>query len=161
MKNIHIAYRLALQLALVLALAGTAFSQGADTPKAMNARDFWQAFQNDREKAEKAYTGETVSLSGVVVSTGISIYMTPNVMLSDQTGGTAYVVCVLPRADTGKLSGFRVGEQITMTGRVYRSKAGGGIIVKECRQAPASLTGGERRLRKYSKDIRCLRTHTS
>lgn len=129
-------------LAVVLIFAGTAFSQGADTPKTVNARDFWQAFQNDREKAEKAYIGETVNLSGIVVSTGISVYMTPNVMLSDQAGGTAYVVCVLPRTDAGKLSGFRLGQQVTMTGRVYRGKAGGGIVVKECRQVPAPLTGG-------------------
>ena len=80
------------------------------------------------------YLGKTVNINGVVVNTGISIYLTPNVMLSDKSDGSIYVICVLPRSDTGTLSGFKKGEQVSMTGRVYSSKIEGGVVIKECRR---------------------------
>ena len=100
----------------------------------MTAKDFWQEFQDDRHNAEAKYIGQTLNYTGVVVDTGISIYLTPNVMLSDSPGGRTYLVCVPPRADVNKLSEFKKGEQITMTGRVYRSKAGGGVVIKESKR---------------------------
>ncbi|CAK7006739.1 MAG: hypothetical protein DELT_00269 [Desulfovibrio sp.] len=123
----------ALPLALTVAFAGAAFSH--DVPPIFAAKEFWQKFEDDRPKAEAEFIGKTMSYTGVVVETGMSIYMTPNVRLSDSPDGPVYLICVLPRADVGKLSEYKKGDQVTMTGRVYRSRADGGVVVKECRRA--------------------------
>jgi len=117
---------------LILSLVQLALAQ--DEIPTITARDFWQEFEDDRPNAEAKYIGQTLSYTGIVVDTGISIYLTPNVMLSDSPDGRAYLICVLPRADVNKLSQFKKGEQVTMTGRVYRSKAGGGVVIKECKR---------------------------
>ena len=109
-----------------------AFSQ--DGIITISAKDFWLEFQNDKHTAESKYIGQTMNYTGVVVGTGISIYMTPNVMLSDNIDGSVYLICVLSRGDVDKLSQFKKGDTITMNGRVYRSKTGGGVVIKECKQ---------------------------
>ncbi|MDL2263057.1 OB-fold putative lipoprotein [Synergistaceae bacterium OttesenSCG-928-I11] len=123
---------LILATVLVLVFAQIAFSEtGIQT---IGAKNFWQEFEDDREKAEAKYIGQTLNFTGVVTGTGISIYLTPNVMLSDSPNGRTHLVCVLPRADVGKLSEFKKGEQATLMGRVYRSKSGGSVVIKECRR---------------------------
>jgi hypothetical protein len=123
----------ALVVVLFLAFAETAVSQ--DSPQTFSAKEFWQKFEDDRPGAEAEFIGKTMSYTGVVVETGMSIYMTPNVRLSDSPNGPVYLVCVLPRADVGKLSSYKKGDRVTMTGRVYSSKSGGGVVVKESRRA--------------------------
>ena len=123
----------ALMAALILSFAGTAFSQ--EPSLSFSAKDFWQKFEDDREKVKEEYIGKTVNVTGVVVETGMSIYLTPNVKLSDTPGGPAYLICVLPRADTGKLAEYNNGDHVTMTGRVYSSNPGKAVVIKECRRA--------------------------
>ena len=117
--------------ALVLFLAGTAFSQ--EPPQTFSAREFWQKFENNRHKAEDEFIGKTMTFTGVVVETGMSIYLTPNVRLSDSPDGPIYVICVLPRAEAGTLSKYKKGDRVAMKGRVYSSKSGRGVVIKECR----------------------------
>lgn len=126
-------FMLALLAMLILAFVGTVLAQDAAQPIAV--KEFWQLFENDRQKAEAEYIGKTMTFTGVVVETGMSIYLTPTARLSDAADGRQYMICVLPRADAGKMSGFKKGERVTMTGRVYSSKPDGGVVVKECRQA--------------------------
>jgi hypothetical protein len=102
------------------------------TPTAV--RDLRQAFAGNRAEADARYLGETVPVTGVVLSTGISRYMTPTVMLSDHAGGELYVICVLPRLDVGKLSDFEPGQSVAMIGRVYRLSERG-VVLKECKAA--------------------------
>lgn len=115
-----------------LALAATASAQ---TESAMPVKDFHQKFETDLKAAEDKYLGQTLDFHGIVVETGTSIYLTPNVRLSDQPDGQVYLICVLPRSDADKLDGFKKGDQVTVTGRVYRAKTGGGVVVKDCRRA--------------------------
>ena len=117
---------------LFLSFVGTALGQ--DASKTVSAKEFWQEFETDREKADAEYIGKTMNFTGVVVETGMSIYLTPNVKLSDSPDGPSYLICVLPRADAGKLSEYTKGDKVTMTGRVYSSKSGGSVVVKECRR---------------------------
>ena len=119
---------------LILVLFILSFTQSAFSEGTISAKDFWQEFQNDKQKAEAKYIGQTLNYTGIVTGTGISIYMTPNVMLSDSADGQNYLICVLPRADVNKLSDFSKGDLVTMTGRVNSSKAGGGVVIKECRR---------------------------
>ena len=105
----------------------------AETPEkageSFSARQLWQAFQDSMEKAEQELIGKTVQIHGIVVDTGMSIYLTPNVKLSDTANGTIYVNCVLPRSDTGLLSEFAKGDRVTMSGRVYRFSANNSSVV--------------------------------
>ena len=119
-----------LPVIMILIFSRTAFSQ--DAQKTFSASEFWQEFENGREKAEAEYLGKTLNYSGVVVETGMSIYLTPNVRLSDSPDGKIYLTCVLPRDKAHTLSEYKKGDLVTMRGRVYRSKSGGGVVVKEC-----------------------------
>ena len=75
--------------------------------------------------------GTELEITGVIVSKGISRYMTANVMLSDKKGGDPYVICVLPgRGDILNLADFNVGEEITMRGKFYATRSQ--IVVKQC-----------------------------
>ena len=124
---------LACMVGLFHIFAGTALGQ--EPPKAFPVREFWQAFEKDRQNAEKDLVGQYFNFTGVVVDKGMSIYMTPNIMLSDVPGGSIYLICVLPRTDTGTLSEYKNGDRVTMTGRVHRSKSGGGVVIKDCKRA--------------------------
>ncbi len=131
-KLLTLALILAWPALMICSFPGAALSQ--ESLPTVSAKEFWQELEADRPQAEAKYLGRTLNYTGVVVETGTSIYLTPNVMLSDRPDGPAYVICVLPRADAGRLSEFTKGEQVTMTGRVYRGKSGGGVVVKECRR---------------------------
>jgi hypothetical protein len=122
--------RLVCLLALVMVLATVAAAAG----EAIEARVLWQAFQDDQRGAADKYFTRQVTVSGVVVETGMSIYATPTVRLSDVQGGAAYVICVLPRADALKLSNFKVGERASLIGTV-RHNNNGLVVIKECREA--------------------------
>ena len=108
-----------------------------------NVQQFWQTFQDTPEKAGQTFLGKTIAIEGIVADTGISIYLTPNVRLSDKSGGEVYVICVLPRSDTDKLSSYRKNEHVTMTGRVYRSKEGGNVVIKECQRMKDKATSSQ------------------
>ena len=123
----------ALMAALMLSFAGTAISQ--EPALTFHAKDFWQKFEDNRQKAQEEYIGKTMNFTGVVIETGMSVYLTPTVKLSDAPDGSTYLICVLPRADAGKLSEYTRGDQVTMTGRVYSSNAGKAVVIKECKRA--------------------------
>jgi len=124
--------RVFLSAILVLTFSGAAFSQ--DSTRTFSVREFWLEFENDRQKAETEFIGKTLKYTGVVVETGMSIYLTPNVRLSDNPDGRIYLICVLPRGDVGTLKEYKKGETVTMIGRVYRSRPDGGVVAKECRR---------------------------
>jgi hypothetical protein len=117
-------------LALNMALTAGAAVAG----EALEARALWQAFQADQRGAADTYFTRQVTVSGVVVETGMSIYATPNVKLSDAQGGDVYVICVLPRADAFKLSDFTIGERASLVGTVRHNNKGA-VVIKECRAA--------------------------
>ena len=95
-----------------------------------DARTLWANLTNN---VIQLPFGTEVEIRGVIVSKGISRYMTANVMLSDRKDGESYVVCVLPgRGDILNLSGFEVGEEITMRGKFYAARSQ--IVVKQCRR---------------------------
>ena len=101
---------------------------------AITARDLRQAFAEDKSTTEAAYLGKTILVKGIVGSTGMSIYLTPTVILSDSEDGPIQAICMLPRLDVGKLSDFKPGQSVTMSGRVYRLSERG-VVLKECQVA--------------------------
>lgn len=99
----------------------------------VTAGELSRAFRDHPEQTEEKYLGKTLLISGMVRETGMSIYMTPNVMLADTEEGEVFVICVLPRADTGRLGQYKKGQRVIMSGRVYRFiQDDGRVVMKEC-----------------------------
>ena len=115
-------------LTLVMVLMAGAAVAG----EAVEARELWQEFKDDQQGAAARYFTRQVTVSGVVIEAGMSIYATPAIRLSDVQGGDVYVICVLPRVDAFKLSNFKTGERATLTGTVRHNNKGT-IVIKECR----------------------------
>ena len=123
--------RLLATLALACIILPGAPSAFSAEQKIVAAHDLLKAFTDNRNAAEEQYLGKIILINGVVLATGISKYMTPNVELSDRKDGVTQVICVLPRLDADKLSGFAPGQNVTMSGKVYKHSSGR-MIVKEC-----------------------------
>ena len=127
-------FLLAIIFALVLGLHSAARAQSAaeSAPSSITAAELWRDFENNEKLAAEKHLGQTRTINGTVTGTGMSIYMTPNVMLSDGEKNKTMVICVLPRKDTEKLSDYQTGMEVVMKGRIYR-RTERGIVVKECR----------------------------
>jgi hypothetical protein len=119
-------------LVCLLALAITMMTGLAVAEETVGAKALWQAFQDNQQAAADKYFTRQVTVSGIVAETGISIYATPNVKLSDVKGGEVYVICVLPRTDAFKLSNFTIGERTSLVGTVRHNNRGP-VVIKECR----------------------------
>jgi len=96
----------------------------------ISAAELHKARSDDLKAAEALYLGKTVLVKGIVVSKGISKYLTPNVVLSSHAGGPELIICVLPRLDAGKLSDFEPGQSVTFSGRVQSLTQR--VVMKEC-----------------------------
>ena len=97
----------------------------------ITVNELQKAYAENPGAAEAKYLGKTVLVKGFVLSAAISRYLTPAVTLSDREGGEAQAICVLPRLDVGKLSGFKAGQSVIMSGKVYRLSADR-VVIKEC-----------------------------
>jgi hypothetical protein len=89
----------------------------------------------DIDSARERYLNKRVVIKGVVVSTGMSMYMTPTVLLADQ-GEEA--LCVLPYVGIGllerkaQLSDYKEGQAVTMSGRIHAMSIER-LVLKECK----------------------------
>ena len=110
-------------------LAGPSVIFGAE-PIVITAHELHKTAADDSGAAEARYLNKTVLVTGIVVSKGISRYLTPNVVLSSSKGGPELIICVLPRLDAGKLSDFEPGQTVTFSGRVHRLSTR--VVMKEC-----------------------------
>ena len=128
MKRLNKARLLAWLLVLTVMLA----AGPAMADKAVEVKVLWQEFQDNQQAAADKYFTHDVTVSGVVVKAAMSIYATPAIQLSDVKAGEAYVICVLPRADTLKLSDFKPGERATLIGTVRHNNKGV-VVIKSCR----------------------------
>ena len=78
--------------------------------------DLRKAVSDDLAAARAQYLNKTVQVKGAVASTYVSRFLTPNVVISGQG---AEVTFVLPYLDMPKLSSFKQGQIVTMSGRVH------------------------------------------
>ena len=107
-------------------LASLAFANEEATPGSL-----WTAFQAEPDAFRQKYNGAKITVSAMVADTHISIYLTPVVSLVDKAGDEVKVICVLPRTDAGKLSSFKQGEMVKMTGNFYAAREEK-IVIKQC-----------------------------
>jgi len=126
MKRVPFAFILGFTL-LVLCYSISAASQ-----EVISIYDLRQAYLANPESARQEYLSKTIQVRGVVVSTGMSRYLTPVVELSDSKDGPVLAICVLPRLDVGKLSDYTTGQTAAFSGRVQVLNENR-IIIKESR----------------------------
>ena len=122
--------KIAVILFACLLLMGASIVFGTEEQLFITAQELYKSVTENRSEAETKYLGKTMQIEGIVVSKGMSKYLTPNVVLSSHADGPEMVVCVLPRVDVGKLSDFTVGQQAKFSGRIH--SFGERVIVKEC-----------------------------
>ncbi|MCL2101049.1 MAG: hypothetical protein FWH22_04975 [Fibromonadales bacterium] len=115
-----------LLLAAICFFAPLAFATETATPSSL-----WSAFQAEPEAFRQKHSGSKITISAIVADTHISIYATPVVSLVDKAGDEIRVICVLPRLDVGKLSSFKTGERVKMTGNFYSAREEK-IVIKQC-----------------------------
>jgi len=103
------------------------FANELTTPGAL-----WASFQANPDAFREKHSGTKINVSGVVADTHISIYLTPVVSLVDKVGEESKVICVLPnRSDASKLSNYKKGERVKMTGNFYAAREEK-IVIKQC-----------------------------
>jgi len=118
--------RFPLFLAICL-FASSVFANDSVTPGAL-----WASFQANPDAFREKHSGTKINVSGVVADTHISIYLTPVVSLVDKVGEESKVICVLPnRSDATKLSNYKKGERVKMTGNFYAAREEK-IVIKQC-----------------------------
>jgi cytochrome c-type biogenesis protein CcmE len=118
--------------AVLLAWISVAYSANMEV---ISPFDLRKASIDNLDAAKEQYLNKTVLIKGVVVSTGMSKYLTPNVMLTDQG---AEAICVLPYHGiaywnrNAQLSDFKEGQTVTMSGRVHNMTKDR-VVLKECK----------------------------
>ena len=108
----------------------------ADNPQnapEVDLKDFSLSFTSDSDKTYDRYVYTYITVKGIVTEAAVSRYATPAVSISDKENGEVYVVCVLPRADFPKLSSFKKGDEVKVTGMVYGRKER--LVIKQCARA--------------------------
>ena len=127
MKRVLLAFFLGFTLLVVCSTIS------ADSQEVISAYDLYQAYNANPEATRQQYLNKTIQIKGVVISKGMSRYMTPNVELSDREGGQVLAICVLPRLDVNKLSNYKAGQIATFSGRVHVLNENR-IIIKESKE---------------------------
>jgi hypothetical protein len=102
---------------------------GDDAVKIYEAVDLYNDIKNENLSFE---FDDPVTVTGIVVETGISIYATPFISLSNEKDGTVYAICVLPRSDAFKLKEFSKGEKVTLQGNYYSFRDR--TVIKKCKK---------------------------
>lgn len=106
----------------------TSFSENASLPVV----DVYSLYNELKDGNYTPEFDDPITVTGTVIDTGISIYATPYISLSNEKDGTVYATCVLPRTDALKLKEFKKGEKVTLQGNFYafRDKA----VIKKCKK---------------------------
>ena len=102
--------------------------------EAISPYELRQASKNNLDAAREQYLNRQLLIKGVVVSTGMSRYLTPTVVLADLG---EEVICVLPYVGISifdrkaQLSDYRQGQTVTMSGRVHAMSLER-LVLKDC-----------------------------
>jgi hypothetical protein len=107
-------------------------ARAASEENAVAVTDVYSLFNELKSENYKPEFDDPVAVTGYVIETGISIYATPYISLSNEKNGTVYAICVLPRTDALKLKDFKKGEKVALKGNYYafRDKA----VIKKCKK---------------------------
>ncbi|WP_435742924.1 OB-fold protein [Microbacterium sp. PMB16] len=104
----------------------------------MDIDALYTAFEIDRRVAEAKYVGQIVTVEGVVLRAGESMFATPAVEVSERPDGELRAVFVLPfdrKIDESfrQLESIRRGQRIAVAGELRMVSDPGGVLVfKNC-----------------------------
>lgn len=97
--------------------------------KPINVYDLLAEYKKDPSKKQPTYTGEDITISGVVVYKGADIHGLPSLELSDKANGTSYVLCVFDSFDS--LSQISEGSHLTITGKFHILSSDEMVVLKQ------------------------------
>jgi hypothetical protein len=111
--------------AIAVCLASYAWADETLETKIFAPQDLPKIYAENPNGAKEQYMNKTVQIKGIVVDKGMSIYMTPNIELSEDGKEPALAVCVFPyvgivyweRSD--QISEFEKGQTVIISGRVH------------------------------------------
>jgi len=120
-------------LVFLMALGGATRAGAQPEPEeALDASVFWQEFAADKDGAQDRYAGHPVTVRGVIISGADGLTATnAGVRLSDEINGRSQVICMWPQEQIDRLSDYKPGDRVIMTGRVDRHSEEG-ILLHEC-----------------------------
>ena len=97
--------------------------------KSANTYDLLEEYKKDASKRQPTYTGENITVSGVVVYKGPDIHGLPSLELSDKVNGTSHVLCVFDSADS--LNKISKGDSLTISGKFHIVSSDDMIVLKQ------------------------------
>ena len=112
---------------IIICMAGCAWSDAAPGvgEEVFTPQYLPNAFAENPSGIKEQYMNKTVQIKGVVIGKGMSIYMTPNIELSENGEGPTTAICVLPYVGIAywnrraQLDDFEIGQTVTISGRVH------------------------------------------
>ena len=97
--------------------------------KSANIYDLLEEYKKDASKRQPAYSGENITVSGVVVYKGPDIHGFPSLELSDKVNGAGYVLCVFDSADS--LNKISKGDNLTISGKFHIVSSDDMVVLKQ------------------------------
>ena len=97
--------------------------------KSINAYNLLEEYKKDPSKRQPTYTGENITVSGVVVYNGPDIHGLPSLELSNKENGTSYVLCVFDSFDS--LNKISKGDNLTISGKFHIISSAEMIVLKQ------------------------------
>ena len=97
--------------------------------KSINAYNLLEEYKKDPSKRQPTYTGENITVSGVVVYNGPDIHGLPSLELSDKANGTSYVLCVFDSFDS--INKISKGDNLTVSGKFHIISSNEMVVLKQ------------------------------
>ena len=97
--------------------------------KSANTYNLLEEYKKDPSKRQPTYTGENITVSGVVVYKGPDIHGLPSLELSDKVNGTSHVLCVFDSADS--LNKISKGDDLTISGKFHIVSSDDMVVLKQ------------------------------
>ena len=97
--------------------------------KSINAHNLLEEYKKDPSKKQPTYTGEEITVSGVVVYKGPDIHGLPSLELSDKVNGTSYVLCVFDSLDS--LNKVSKGDNLIISGKFHILSSSEMVVLKQ------------------------------
>lgn len=99
----------------------------------ITVKELYNAFTNNRTKAEKKCLNRIITVKGIVVYAGPDMYSLPSLELAEKIGETSHVLCVLPILDYPKILKGTKGEEAVIRGQVHVFHNNTTIVMKKCK----------------------------
>ena len=97
--------------------------------KSANTYNLLEEYKKDPSKRQPTYTGENITVSGVVVYKGPDIHGLPSLELSDKVNGTSHVLCVFDSVNS--LNKISKGDNLTISGKFHIVSSSDMVVLKQ------------------------------